>query len=236
MLRSKDSYVTEIGLPGDLIDYANRPIEYYVATPTVDSRLLRALDVIFALVGLLFVAPLLIVLMGAVWRQDGAAPLYSQWRLGRNGQLFRCYKIRSMVSGADAKLQEVLASDPSARQEWDLTRKLRNDPRVTRLGRFLRKSSLDELPQLFNVLRGDMSLVGPRPILRDEASRYGRWIAHYFAVRPGLTGLWQINGRNQTTYRRRVALDVTYVRRRSLGLNLAILARTVPCVLLQRGC
>ena len=127
------------------------------------------------------------------------------------------------------------ASDPIARLEWEKDHKLRNDPRITRLGSFLRKSSLDELPQLFNVLRGEMSLVGPRPIVDAEVVRYGRYFADYCSVRPGITGLWQISGRNDVSYRRRVALDVAFARARSRSLYVRILAGTVPSVLVRRG-
>jgi lipopolysaccharide/colanic/teichoic acid biosynthesis glycosyltransferase len=128
-----------------------------------------------------------------------------------------------------------LATNPAAREEWARDQKLRDDPRVTRLGRFLRKTSLDELPQLINVLRGEMNLVGPRPILESEIPRYGASFRHYCTVKPGITGLWQVSGRNNTSYRKRVALDVLYARRRSAGLDLLILLRTVPAVLLRQG-
>ena len=127
------------------------------------------------------------------------------------------------------------AWDPELRREWETTFKLRRDPRITALGAFLRKSSLDELPQLFNILKGEMSVVGPRPIVAAEVARYGRWYRDYCNVRPGLTGLWQVSGRNDVNYRRRVALDVAYARRRSLGLYLKIIIATVPAVLLRNG-
>lgn len=197
--------------------------------------LVRPIDAVLAAALLLFTAPLLLSLALMVWMQDGKRPFFAQWRIGRNGKLFRCYKLRTMVRDADVRLRHLLESDMEARAEWERDHKLRRDPRVTALGRFLRKSSLDELPQLYNVLRGDMSIVGPRPIVSSEAARYGRWLGHYTAVRPGITGLWQVNGRNSTTYRRRVALDVTFVRRQSLALYFAILLGTLPAVLFQRG-
>ena len=136
---------------------------------------------------------------------------------------------------ADEKLAELLNSCEESRQQWNADRKLRDDPRVFPLGRFLRRSSLDELPQLFNILRGDMSLVGPRPIVESEASMYGRYIVHYCAVRPGLTGLWQINGRNDVSYRRRIAFDVVYARKGRVGDNIRIILQTVPAVLVAKG-
>ena len=125
--------------------------------------------------------------------------------------------------------------DPEARAEWDKDNKLRNDPRVTALGRFLRKSSIDELPQLLNVIRGEMSVVGPRPIVASEVARYGGYFGHYCSVRPGITGLWQVSGRNNVSYRRRVACDVMYARTQSLPLNIRIMAATVPAVTFARG-
>jgi exopolysaccharide production protein ExoY len=149
--------------------------------------------------------------------------------------MFTCFKVRTMVVDADKRLDQLLATDPDARAEWALDQKLRNDPRITTFGRFLRKSSLDEVPQLINVLRGDMSLVGPRPIVLEEAPRYGQWLKHYCAVRPGITGIWQVSGRNNLSYRRRVACDVLYARRQSTALNLKILLITIPAVLSQDG-
>jgi lipopolysaccharide/colanic/teichoic acid biosynthesis glycosyltransferase len=141
-----------------------------------------------------------------------------------------------MVVDSEKRLEELLRSDPSAAFEWHMHQKLRNDPRITPLGAFLRKTSLDELPQLINVLVGHMSLVGPRPIVVAEAPRYGRYFKFYCAVRPGITGLWQVSGRNDVSYRRRVAIDTLYVRSRSIFVDLAILTRTLPAVLSARGC
>jgi lipopolysaccharide/colanic/teichoic acid biosynthesis glycosyltransferase len=140
-----------------------------------------------------------------------------------------------MAADAEARLAEVLRNDPEARAEWDRDRKLKNDPRITPLGDFLRRSSLDELPQLFNVLRGEMSLVGPRPIVFDEAVKYGRHFRHYCAVKPGITGLWQVSGRNDVSYRARVALDSLYARKKSAVLDGWILLATIPAVLCRRG-
>jgi lipopolysaccharide/colanic/teichoic acid biosynthesis glycosyltransferase len=140
-----------------------------------------------------------------------------------------------MAIDAEQRLATLLADDPDARAEWDRDHKLRSDPRVTKLGLFLRKSSLDELPQLFNVLRGEMSLVGPRPIVEAEIAKYGRRFSHYCAVKPGITGLWQVSGRNDTSYRTRVALDCIYAKRRNVWMDFAVLASTVPAVLARRG-
>lgn len=196
---------------------------------------IRFLDIIGASMLLVFFLPLMVVVAIAVYLANPGPVLFSQKRVGRDGRHFACFKFRTMAVDAEARLAQLLASDPTARQEWERDQKLRNDPRIVGIGMFLRKSSLDELPQLWNVLRGDMSLVGPRPIVDNEVPRYGKYIADYCAIRPGLTGLWQISGRNDVSYRRRVAFDVIYARRGCLGAYLWILFLTVPSVLVSRG-
>ncbi|MDB5468424.1 MAG: rfbP [Phenylobacterium sp.] len=188
-----------------------------------------------ALLALIFLAPLMIVLAVAVYMQDGGGAVFAHRRIGRGGRHFPCLKFRSMAVDAEQRLADLLERDPVARAEWERDHKLRNDPRVTPLGAFLRKSSLDELPQLFNVLRGEMSLVGPRPIVDAEVAKYGRRFRHYCAVKPGITGLWQVSGRNDTSYRTRVALDCVYASHRNVWLDASVLARTVPAVLGRRG-
>lgn len=199
------------------------------------ERLIRAADVVIATLALILISPLMLVLAILCRMQDGGPSLFAQSRCGQDGRMFKCLKFRSMVVDADLRLKRLLDSDPDALAEWTATHKLARDPRVTALGDFLRKSSLDELPQLINVIRGEMSLVGPRPIVVGEISRYGRYIAAYNSVTPGITGLWQVSGRSDTKYRRRVALDVLFIRRRSLGLYLRILFMTIPAVLLRKG-
>jgi lipopolysaccharide/colanic/teichoic acid biosynthesis glycosyltransferase len=195
----------------------------------------RLLDLLIAVAALVFAAPLLIALAFAIRAQDGGPAVFGHTRIGRGGRSFRCYKFRSMVVDSDARLQALLTIDPEARREWELDRKLRNDPRITRVGNFLRKSSLDELPQLFNVLKGEMSIVGPRPIVAAEIRKYGSSFRQYCAVRPGITGLWQVSGRNNLPYRRRVALDRLYARSKCLSVDLKILLLTVPAVLSRNG-
>lgn len=197
--------------------------------------MIRLLDVSIALLILAALAPLFLMIVLAIKSHDGGPALFAQRRVGHRGAFFRCFKFRTMVVDAQQRLEELLASDPLARAEWARDQKLRDDPRVTWLGRFLRKSSLDELPQLINVIRGEMSLVGPRPIVADEISKYATGFRHYCSVPPGITGLWQVSGRNDVSYRRRVAMDILYARRRCLAANLAIIALTVPAVLLRRG-
>jgi undecaprenyl-phosphate galactose phosphotransferase len=191
-------------------------------------------DVCAAMAMLIVLAPLLLCIAILV-KLDGGPVLFAHRRIGANGREFRCLKFRSMVTDGDAVLRRLLDSDPAAAAEWSETRKLRNDPRVTRIGRLLRSTSLDELPQLFNVLRLEMSLVGPRPIVRSEVARYGEDIAYYYETRPGLTGLWQVSGRSETSYDRRVQLDTWYVKNWTLWHDLAILAKTLPAVLKRRG-
>ncbi len=195
----------------------------------------RALDIIGAGLGLVVLSPFFLIVALMV-RADGGPAFFAHQRVGRGGKLFGCLKFRSMVIDSQARLEALLASNPAARAEWEATRKLKNDPRITRIGRFLRSTSLDELPQLINVLRGEMSLVGPRPVQEAEIDRYyGASAAHYMAVRPGVTGLWQVSGRSETSYESRVALDVAYVSRPSMIADLTILLRTPVAVLSRRG-
>ena len=202
---------------------------------SLDQWLTEAMNFLVALVALLFLAPVMLGVALAIWFQDGGPVLFAHRRLGKDGRYFYCLKFRSMAVDAEKRLAELLASDPVARAEWEKDHKLRDDPRVTKLGAFLRKSSLDELPQLFNVLRGEMSLVGPRPIVEAEIAKYGRRFRHYCTVKPGITGLWQVSGRNDTTYRARVAMDCVYAARRNVWMDFGILAATAPAVLLRRG-
>ena len=190
----------------------------------------RTLDIIGALaLGAAF-SPLMLVIVVLTWREGGSA-MYRHRRVGRDGKLFGCLKFRTMVPDAEHVLRELLERDPELKAEWMRDHKLRNDPRVTSLGRFLRRTSLDELPQIWNVLCGEMSLVGPRPVVREELLRYGRNSRAYLAARPGITGLWQVTGRNDIDYRRRVALDTYYVRNQTLLLDLYILFKTTRVVL-----
>jgi len=195
----------------------------------------RIFDIVAATLGLIFLAPLLLVVALLIRLQDGQKVLYCPPRLGYRGQAFRCFKLRTMVPDADSRLQAVLESCAKARLEWDLTQKLTNDPRITPLGKFIRSTSIDELPQLINIIRGDMSLVGPRPISFNERPKYGEYFDVYTRVRPGLTGLWQTSGRSNTTYAERVQLDTKYVETRTFWGDVLIIVKTVPAVLLSVG-
>jgi len=193
-----------------------------------------AFDLAAASAALLVLAPILL-LVAAIVGLDGGPVFFAHARIGAQGRVFRCLKFRSMVTDSDAALQRLFEEDPSALEEWQQTHKLRRDPRVTWIGRILRKTSLDELPQLFNVLRLEMSLVGPRPIVSLEIPKYADDIAYYYETRPGITGLWQVSGRSDTTYVQRVRLDSWYVKNWSIWQDLGIIARTIPAVITGRG-
>ena len=195
----------------------------------------RGIDVVAGGLILLAGLPFLLLIALAIRLESPGAPVFVHSRVGRGGQMFPCLKFRTMVQESDKMLAELLARDPAVRNEWETDFKLRNDPRITRIGKFLRQTSLDELPQLINVMVGQMSLVGPRPIIRDEIVKYGPAIDDYYLVRPGLTGLWQVSGRNDLSYKQRVELDSWYVRNWSPWFDLTILFRTVGVVLERKG-
>jgi Undecaprenyl-phosphate galactose phosphotransferase WbaP len=195
----------------------------------------RFLDLILSFAALVCLAPLFLLIAALIKLESSGPALYRQSRIGlRNGQ-FYVWKFRSMAIDAEETLDDYLAANPAMRAEWERDHKLKNDPRITPMGRFLRKTSLDELPQLVNVLRGEMSLVGPRPIVHSEIEKYGESFGLYTQVIPGLTGLWQVSGRNQTTYRERVELDNYYVRNWSPWMDIYLLARTVKVVVTGYG-
>jgi exopolysaccharide production protein ExoY len=195
----------------------------------------RVFDVVFASVVLIVLAPIIAVVAAWIRIANGGPVFFSHCRVGFDGKLFGCLKFRTMVLNGEQLLQAHLASDPQAASEWSQFRKLRRDPRVTVVGEFLRKSSLDELPQLVNVIRGEMSCVGPRPVMVDELERYGLNLPDYLRARPGLTGLWQVGGRSDVDYENRVRLDVEYVREWCLRKDFNILIRTIPAILNTNG-
>jgi lipopolysaccharide/colanic/teichoic acid biosynthesis glycosyltransferase len=210
-----------------------RPLHAMFAQPLPAWK--RVIDIVGASMALIVASlfmPLIVALIK--WQSPGPA-FYQHERIGRHGRRFKVWKLRTMVCDADRVLNEYLDACPNRREEWNRDHKLRDDPRITKLGRFLRKSSIDELPQLWNILKGDMSLVGPRPIVAAEISKYGYKFEPYCRVLPGLTGLWQISGRNDTTYAQRVDLDSYYARNSSLALDLYILLMTVRVVLFRQG-
>lgn len=195
----------------------------------------RVMDVTVATLSAVPLLPVMAVIYLLLKLGSSGPALYYQTRIGRGGKIFRIWKFRSMVHDAQTILEQHLAQHPELREEWERDHKLKNDPRITRLGRFLRKTSLDELPQLWNVVRGDMSLVGPRPIVQREVAKYGEGFCLYKQVLPGITGMWQVSGRNDTSYNERVSLDAYYVRNWSPWLDIYLLSRTVRVVLAGSG-
>ncbi|MCL4112903.1 UNVERIFIED_CONTAM: hypothetical protein GTU68_004448 [Idotea baltica] len=195
----------------------------------------RAFDAVVSGLGLIVLAPLFLLITVFVRCTSKGAVIYGHKRIGIGGAHFKAWKFRTMVSGADAVLEKYLRDHPEQKDEWQKTQKLKNDPRITSIGHFLRASSLDELPQLWNVLKGEMSLVGPRPIVDNEVEKYADVFRSYLRVKPGITGLWQISGRNDTTYEQRVSFDNYYVSNWSLWMDIYILGRTLKTVLLREG-
>ena len=196
----------------------------------------RAFDLGSVVVILALFGWLMVFIAIAVRLSGGSKVIYGHTRVGRNGRLFQCLKFRSMVSNADEVLRNLLAADPDARAQWDRDFKLKDDPRITRIGRFIRKTSLDELPQLWNVVKGEMSIVGPRPVVQAEFDQYyGGAREHYLSVPPGLTGLWQVSGRNDLDYAQRVELDKAYVEKSNILYDFMIVMRTVKVMVVRRG-
>lgn len=230
--QSRNSMVAGSGAVAD-VEIVKFPARAVVSYPS-SSVMKRGLDIVGGLLLLVALAPVMLVIALLV-KRDGGKAIFSHKRIGANGKPFYCLKFRTMCADAEARLQKVLDENPDARAEWERDFKLKNDPRVTSLGAFMRATSLDELPQLINVIKGEMSLVGPRPIVPAEASRYGAAFRDYLGCRPGLTGLWQVSGRNDIDYDARVRLDSTYAREWSFFRDLSILARTVGAVLGRTG-
>lgn len=222
------------GLGGDN-SIAGLPAAPHTHAIRLQLAIKRAIDLIGAILIVVVFLPLLCIVAVGVALSSGQPLIYSHRRVGLRGRSFNVHKFRSMRKNADEVLTAFLDSDPGARSEWEAFRKLKDDPRVTRFGAFLRSSSLDELPQLWNVIRGEMSLVGPRPVTRSESSKYGQNWATYCSMKPGISGLWQVNGRNGLTYEQRVAYDVEYVSQWSLALDFRILIKTVAVVLRREG-
>ena len=203
-----------------------RPINRWIKT---------VFDYVLTIIGTIVISPILIVIALWIYKDSPGPVIFKHRRIGKNGKEFNCYKFRSMCVDAKEKLEQLLKTDPEAKAEWEKDFKLKSDPRITKSGAFLRKTSLDELPQIFNVLKGEMSLVGPRPIIREEMIRYGEYIEDYLMVKPGITGMWQVSGRSDTGYKERVQLDSWYVRNWSVWLDLMLLWRTMKIVIKCKG-
>lgn len=210
--------------------------------PEIDYKikhipLKRAFDILFSLLCLLIGAPVFLFIILLIFFTSPGKIFYAHARIGRGGKPFRCYKFRTMYADANQKLEEILESDPTLREEWERTYKLKNDPRVTPFGSFLRKTSLDELPQFWNVLKGDLSVVGPRPVVKEEVEKFfGVKSYKILSIRPGLTGLWQVLGRSDIDcYQTRIQLDEYYVDHHSFFLDLKLIAKTIPAMLFSKG-
>ncbi|WP_320197820.1 sugar transferase [Agrobacterium sp. rho-13.3] len=195
----------------------------------------RSFDITSALLAILILSPIFLMIMAMVKLSDKGPAFYGHRRVGHNGRMFHCLKFRTMVRNGDEVLRQYLAANPEAAEEWNATRKLKNDPRVTAIGTVLRKLSLDELPQLINIIRGEMSVVGPRPVVDEELNYYESAASYYLSTRPGLTGLWQISGRNDVSYKERVDFDTQYVRNWSMMQDVFIIVKTIPAVCMSRG-
>jgi exopolysaccharide production protein ExoY len=205
----------------------------FVASSPIGQTPKRIVDVVVALSGIILLAPLLLLCLVAIILTSPGPVLFRHRRVGFNGKHFYCLKFRTMATDAPERLRKLLEANPDAAAEWEVNQKLRRDPRVTAIGDILRRTSLDELPQLFNVLKGEMSLVGPRPVTDEELVRYSDCVSAYLACRPGITGLWQVSGRSNTTYAKRVACDAFYAQHWSMGLDAKIIVVTIPSLLLE---
>lgn len=207
-----------------------------IICPVKHIPLKRIFDIGFSLLILIFSMPLLIVVALCIRMTSKGKILYKQERVGRGGKTFRCIKFRTMYPDAEHRLKDILAKDPLKRKEWEATFKLKQDPRITPVGKFLRKTSLDELPQFWNVLKGDLSVVGPRPVVHEEiVKHYGHKAAKILSIRPGITGVWQVSGRNDVCYKTRIELDEKYVEGHSLLLDLKLVLKTIPSMISSRG-
>ena len=230
------SIVTSLLRRIGLTSRTRTPDDLRDSTAPIGGFCKRAMDILVSLLGLVLFLPLFCMVAALIKVADGGPILYSHTRVGRNGHPFACLKFRTMVIDADKVLERHLHTSPTAAQEWADTRKLKSDPRITPVGRLLRKLSLDELPQFINVLRGQISLVGPRPIVADELVKYAADAVFYTRARPGLTGAWQVSGRNDLGYEIRVALDRDYVQNWTLRRDLVLILKTIPSVFFARGC
>lgn len=196
----------------------------------------RIFDLFFSCGVIFFFSPLFIVIAILIKCTSKGKVLYRHERVGRGGKKFYCIKFRTMYKDADKKLEEILKNDPAINSEWQQTQKLKNDPRITPIGRFLRKTSLDELPQFWNVVKGDLSVVGPRPVVQEEITKFfGKKAEKILSVRPGITGMWQVSGRNDVSYKKRIKLDEIYIDHRTMLLDIKLIAKTIPLVIFSKG-
>lgn len=220
-----------------MLDNQNEKITFAEkhSAPLNGSVLKVIFDYVLTIIGTFCILPILLGIALWVYKDSPGPVIFKHMRIGKNGVTFPCYKFRTMCVDSKERLTELLAKAPEAKAEWESDFKLKNDPRITKSGAFLRKTSLDELPQIFNVLKGEMSLVGPRPVVQEELERYGEYLPYYLAVKPGITGYWQVNGRSDTTYEERVQMDVWYVQNWSFCLDIKLLWETFAAVIKQKG-
>ena len=227
--------VNNINIPA-VITTTNKIDRHGIINRLLQEGAKRTMDILGGIAGIILLVPITIILyiVNLIEKDDG--PLfYSQLRIGKNGKLFRMWKFRSMVVGADQKLEEYLKENPEAREEYKINKKLKNDPRITKIGNFIRKTSIDEIPQFINVLKGEMSLVGPRPYLPREKEDMGSYYSCITQCKPGLTGYWQINGRSQVNFSERLNMDMVYYRGRSFKRDIKILLLTVKKIIKRDG-
>jgi len=231
--RDPDHAARESCMPGDSLSVDSGRA---VGLHPLEHALKRVFDLASVLVILALFGWLMLIIAVSVRLSGGKGVIFGHERVGRGGRPFRCYKFRSMVANSQEVLQRLLESDPAAREQWERDFKLKDDPRITRIGRFIRRTSLDELPQLWNVVKGEMSIVGPRPVVQEEFDLYyGKARQHYLSVAPGLTGLWQVSGRNDLDYEQRVELDKRYVENWNVFSDFTIVMRTVKVMVVRRG-
>jgi exopolysaccharide production protein ExoY len=237
-MRSREKFFSVQGIFMGIVFDIRKDLEVdppLVSISPIGLTAKRIIDIALALSGIILLAPLLIICFALTRVSCSGPAIFRHTRVGFGGKPFECLKFRTMAVDAPERLRKLLEENPVAAAEWAACQKLRNDPRITPIGAILRKSSLDELPQLFNVLKGDMSIVGPRPVTEEELSRYGASVKVYAACRPGITGLWQVSGRSSTSYQTRVACDTYYARMWSLSLDVKIMLVTIPSVLFTDG-
>lgn len=209
-----------------------QPFEF----PVKHNAIKRLFDILFSVFILTFSSPLMVFIALAIRLSSKGKIVYAHERIGRGGKTFRCLKFRTMYPDAEMRLNEILENAPELKKEWEMTHKLKNDPRVTHIGKFLRKTSLDEFPQFWNVLKGDLSVVGPRPVVHYEVSKHlGPKAGKILSIRPGLTGLWQVSGRSDISYAKRIQMDEHYVESQSIYLDLKIIAKTIPSMFFSKG-
>ncbi|HYJ25018.1 MAG TPA: sugar transferase [Acidimicrobiia bacterium] len=230
-----DPTKTQVQNDLDLFEIDLGSIEKAGIRRSIDTALKRLIDIVLSATALVVGSPLLLGVWIAIRVSSPGPAFFSHRRIGAGGVYFDCFKFRTMVQNADELLDDVLSIHPDLREEYAQTHKLKDDPRVTRIGNMLRKTSLDEFPQFWNVLKGDMSIVGPRPIVTAEVERYGHWLPLILELRPGITGLWQVSGRNDTTYAERIALDRRYALTRNLATDFSIMLKTPSVMIKQNG-